>query len=502
MTVGDIRLRHATPADAELLLRWANDPAVRAASFESSPIERETHVRWLQDRLSEGTAFYIAIFGTIPVGYARVERRGGDSGEIAASVDAAWRGQGLGARLIAAAAARAAVELRLVDIVARVKTDNAASVGAFRSAGFREAGGASGGVETLVWRPSLPHSRPHLTPEDAELAAWIVRSGRLAHGPHADALELEWSAAIGVTGAAAVASGLGALRLALVALGVGPGDEVVVPAYSCVALLNAPLSLGAVPVFADVLLDDWSIDVEDAARRISSRTKAIVAVDLFGLGADIAGVAGLGHPVIEDCAHGIGGSTTAGPFGRGGTMSIASFYATKMIGAGEGGIVAAHDPALLERVRSARDYGDRRPAGVNLNDKITEVAAGLALAQLRRLSVTLEHRRAAAERYGTLLAGLRDDGLLCLPRQSEERIWYRYAVRLERHAAVEVCRRVQNSGVMIEQPVWDLRESHHWRNDCPSTDVAFDHVVSLPLYPDLSHSEQDRVVESLLAALR
>ncbi len=344
---------------------------------------------------------------------------------------------------------------------------------------------------------TIPHSRPWLGDAEAEAAAEVVRSGRLALGPRGAELERRWCELTGTAAAACVGSGLAGLRLGLLALGVGPGDEVVVPAYSCVALLNAALALGADPVLADVLVDDWTLDPASVADAIGPRTRAIVAVNLFGAPARLATLAQLGVPVLEDCAHGIGGTTDAGPFGGGGAVSIGSFYPTKLIAGGEGGIVATHDPELLDRVRAARDYGDRLPSGLHLNDKMTDVEAAIVCCQLDRLDEIVARRASRAAAYDEALGGLEAAGRVVLPRSGAGRLWYRYAVRLTSGSAEDVCSRLAELGVRAEQPVWDLRAAPQWRPGLHATAEAFDSVVSLPLYPDLASDEQERVCAAL-----
>ena len=328
----------------------------------------------------------------------------------------------------------------------------------------------------------------------------MLRTGHLAAGEVAGRLERRWCELTGAPAAAVVGRGLAALRLALLALGVGEGDEVIVPAYSCVALLNAPLALGATPVLADVAPDDWTLDVPDVRRRVTSRTRAIVAVHLFGMPARVDELAALGLPVVEDCAHGIGGRTPAGPFGGATEAAISSFYATKMIGAGEGGIVAVRETERIERVRQARDYGDRLPDGRNLNDKLTDIEAALALEQLERLPETLAERERLAGEYDRLLGDRMRAGTVRGPASTPGRIWYRYVVRTG-VAAPELSRRMALLGVRAEQPVWDLGAAPQWRDDLPATADAFDEVISLPLYPGLRPEEQARVVDALAAAL-
>jgi len=297
--------------------------------------------------------------------------------------------------------------------------------------------------------------------------------------------------------AAGVSSGLAALRLALLALHVGPGDEVIMPAYSCVALLNAALALDATPVLADIKEDDWTLSPSDVEQRITQKTKAIIAVHLFGMPASISGLLSLGLPVVEDCAHGIGGSCDGQPFGGVGTVNISSFYTTKMIAAGEGGIVAARDKELIQRIRNARDYGDQLPDRHHMNDKMTDIEAALARAQVNRLPEMLSLRADRAEVYDERLAPLAEQGLIVLPQRPPGRIWYRYAVRLTRHDAEPVCDWMAANRVRVEQPVWDLRESEFWSPGLSVSAQAFDRVVSLPLYPDLDAADQEIVCETL-----
>jgi perosamine synthetase len=503
-TTAALTLRPASIDDAQLLLDWANDPAVRAASFDSAPIPLETHLRWLAGKLAGGeTAFFICENDALPVGYARVERRDEHTGELAVSVDETYRGRGYGKALIALAAAAGSSELADDQVTARVKRENVASLRAFQAAGFAEASGVSSDPAVLTWSPpTVPHSRPWLGEAEAEAAAEVVRSGRLALGPRGAELERRWTELTGTADAACVGSGLAGLRLGLLALGVGPGDEVVVPAYSCVALLNAALALGAEPVLADVLLDDWTLDPASVADRLTTRTRAIVAVNLFGAPARLAALAELGVPVLEDCAHGIGGTSDAGPFGGGGTVSIGSFYPTKLIAGGEGGIVATRDPELLGRVRAARDYGDRLPSGLHLNDKMTDVEAAIVLCQLDRLDEIVARRASRAAAYGEALASLESAGLVVLPRAGTGRLWYRYAVRLTSGSVEDVRTRLAELGVRAEQPVWDLRAAPQWRSGLDATAEAFESVVSLPLYPDLTAEEQERVCAAFEEALR
>lgn len=347
----------------------------------------------------------------------------------------------------------------------------------------------------------VPHSKPSLGQAEWEAVRSVLASGHLTQGPVVRQLEASWCRHTTMAFAACTGSGLGALRLSLVALEVSAGDEVIVPAYSCVALLNAVLAVGGTPVLADVTRDHWTIDTADVRRRMTSRTKAIVAVHLFGMPVELPSLVSLGLPVIEDCAHGIGGRCGGKPFGASGTLSIASFYGTKFLAGGEGGVVAGHARHLIERVKRARDYGDQEANALHLNDKMTEIEAALVAAQLARLPELLTRRAERAARYQTALSTLADGGLVALPPDVPGRIWYRYPVRLLEHDAKTVCHWMAAHGVRADQPVWDLRTSRFWSSEFPVTAEAFDRLVSLPLYPDLEDAQQERVVKTFRQCL-
>lgn len=347
----------------------------------------------------------------------------------------------------------------------------------------------------------IPHSRPFFGREEIEAATRVIASGHIAGGREVEQLEMEWAGSTANQGAVCVGSGLAALRLALHAAGVTRGSEVIVPAYSCIALLNAVLALGAKPVLADVEVDRWSLDPESAHRLRTNRTSALVVVHLFGMPARIEALRDLGLPVVEDCAHGIGGRVAGKPFGGNATASIGSFYATKLIAGGEGGVVASNDESLLRIVRAARNPYDQRPNALHLNDKLTDIEAAIVRVQLARLPWTLSERAARAERYAEMLADLASRELLVLPLAVEGRIWYRYAVRLTAHSAETIARTLQSAGVFADQPVWDLRPVVYWSEELSGTGVAFDHLLSLPLYPDLSPLEQERVCDAVRDAL-
>ena len=347
----------------------------------------------------------------------------------------------------------------------------------------------------------IPHSRPFFGREEVEAASRVIQSRHIAQGAEVEALERDWSKATATQDSVAVGSGLAALRLALHAMGVREGSEVIVPAYSCIAILNAVLALGAKPVLADVEMDRWTLDPKSVLKFTTGRTAAVIAVHLFGMPARLGAIERSGLRVLEDCAHGIGGRANGKPFGGAGLASIASFYATKMIAGGEGGIVASSDERILEIVRGARNPADQRPNAIHLNDKLTDLEASIVRVQLGRLQWMLSERASRAARYSEMLSDLAEAGHLVLPLLDEDRIWYRYAVRLTGRMAADVSRELFAAGIHVDQPVWDLRGVVAWSQEFRASDIAFDRVLSLPLYPDLTAQEQERVSDAIHGAL-
>jgi perosamine synthetase len=330
----------------------------------------------------------------------------------------------------------------------------------------------------------------------------VVASGYWAGGPRVRELEKILEVALRRRHATAVGSGFGGLRLALLALGVGPGDEVLVPAYSCVALANAALSIGSRPVPVDVLPEAWNIDPERAAAACSSRTRAIIAVHTFGVPVDVASLRVLGIPVVEDCAHALGGTDGSVHFGSLGDAAVCSFYATKLVGGGEGGAVLTDRDEVARRVREWRDYSDRAPSAMRMNDRMNDLEAALAAVQLGRLGEMVEARRLRALRYDEALRPLAETyGTFRVPAPRADRIWYRYAIELVSDEADAIAARLREHGVGADLPVYSwLSEAE--RATAPVTARAHRRLLSLPLYPTLTDEEQARVCAAVRNILR
>jgi perosamine synthetase len=291
-------------------------------------------------------------------------------------------------------------------------------------------------------------------------------------------------------GGVATSSGTAALAVALGALGVGSGDEVIVPAYACSALASAVRFVGATAVLADVD-EALALAPLDAARRRSPRARAVIVVHPFGRAVDIGPFLEWGIPVIEDCAQALGASREDGPAGSAGTVAVCSFYATKEVATGEGGMVLADHESVLAAARAIRSGTADHPKAFNF--KLTELAAALGLAQLARLDEFVERRRAIARRYDEALAGaalripLREPGV--------EPSFSRYVVRAQDAGAL--IEGLSHHGVEAKRAIADPLVLRADRAAYPEAARAFAECVSLPLYPSLADEEEAIVVEAV-----
>lgn len=349
----------------------------------------------------------------------------------------------------------------------------------------------------MIPPPFIPHSRPLLGPEEEQAALRVVRTGQLAQGPEVAALEEEVARGAGLAQAVALAHGTAALHLGLLALGAEPGRAVLVPAYGCASLLNAITLTGARPLLIDCRPGTPDPDLEAAAAQIQEDTAAALIPHLFGR------PLGLGPldrrvPVLGDATHAPGARWRGRPIARQGRATAWSFYATKMLCAGEGGVLASDRPGILRQARDLRAYDERFPWKLRFNYKMTELSAAILRVQHRRLGELLARRQALADFYRRELSGLSRARLLD-PVPGE--VPYRFVIRTA--AAGPLVRQLRGQGIGAARPVF--RPLHHFlglpRRAFPHAEAAWRTLVSLPLYPGLGDLEAERVVRAARAAL-
>jgi dTDP-4-amino-4,6-dideoxygalactose transaminase len=329
----------------------------------------------------------------------------------------------------------------------------------------------------------------------------VLLSGQFILGKQVSAFETEIAAYTGAEHAVGVASGTDALRLALEAVGIGPGDEVITSAFTFIATAEVISQLGAVPVFADVDSTTYTLDPEDVARRLTDRTRAIVPVHLYGHPANMTAMMDMARDrrlwVIEDAAQAIGAAHRGQPIGSIGHLGCFSFFPTKNLGAyGDGGLVTTNDAELADRVRALRQHGQRAKYvhdSIGWSSRLDELQAAVLRVKLRHLDEWTERRRDHADRYRTLLHGLP----LRLPteRPGDRAVYHLFTVALERRDDLQkhLGSRGIASAVHYPTPLHLQAPYRDGGGELPVSERASREVLSIPLHPDLDARDLETV---------
>ncbi|MEU6777841.1 aminotransferase class I/II-fold pyridoxal phosphate-dependent enzyme [Nonomuraea angiospora] len=373
----------------------------------------------------------------------------------------------------------------------------------------------------------LPYGRQSIVESDIEAVAEVLRGDWLTTGPAVGRFEAELARWTGGVPCVSVTSGTAALHVAYVAAEVRAGDEVITSPLTFVATAAAAALLGARVVFADVQPDTGNLDPDAVAALLTSRTRVVTAVDYAGHPADydeLRAVAdAAGAVLMADSAHSIGAAYKDRPMGALADLTTFSFFPTKTVTTAEGGAVAAADPERFRRAARFRNHGlvrepaDQREPDVGgwhqevhefgLNYRLPDVLCALGVSQLRRLERFRERRRELVARYDALL---RDVPGLTLPAQRAyvRPSWHLYPVRVRDGRRREVYDRMRAAGVGVQvnyvpaywHPVFE--DLGYRRGLCPRAEAYYAEELSLPLFPDLTDAQQDRVVETLATVLR
>jgi len=362
----------------------------------------------------------------------------------------------------------------------------------------------------------VPLARPVLGEPEEQAVIEVLRSGHLSLGPRVPEFERRFAARLGVPHASAVSSGTAGLHLALRAVGVADGDEVVTSPFSFVASANAPIYEGARPVFADIDPRTLNLDPEAARAAITDRTTAILPVHIFGYPADLPAFESMGLPIVEDACEALGAIHADGtPVGGRGNPAVFGFYANKQLTTGEGGLIALGDPERKARIDSERNQGRAPDMGwldhdrLGFNYRLTDIACAIGIAQLDRLDDMLAARARVAGWYRELLGGIDGLGLPFPDTGGDVRGWFVFVVQLPRGVdRDDTVRALRELGVQSKPylPAIHLMSFYrerfgHRPGEFPVCEDVAERSLALPFFPELTQGQAEQVARALRAVL-
>jgi perosamine synthetase len=366
----------------------------------------------------------------------------------------------------------------------------------------------------------IPLARPYFDEREEELVLEVLRSGRWSLGPAIDRFEELIAERVAAPYAAAVSSGTAGLHLLVRTAGIGPGDEVITSPLSFAASANCFLFEGATPVFADVDPRTWNIDPAAVEGAITERTKALVAVDMFGYPCELEPLMEVcqrhGIALIEDSAEALGAEYKGAPIGSQGPPCIFAFYPNKQIATGEGGVVTTHSEEQWELLRSLRNQGRSYDTGgwfnhvrLGFNYRWTDLQAAVGIAQLEKLDRILALRNEAAARYADLLADVEGVELARVDDSDHRRSWFVYVVLLAPDVdRARVMAELRERGVDVAEYVpcihllSYMRELYGFAEGlCPVAEEIASRTMALPFFTGIEADDQEYVVAALRETL-
>jgi len=378
---------------------------------------------------------------------------------------------------------------------------------------------------TPIRQKLLPYGRQLVDDDDIAAVIDVLRSDWLTTGPKIPEFEQAFAALTGSLEAVAVSSGTAALHAAMHAINIKPGDEVIVPAITFAATANSVVFQGGHPIFVDVHPDTLLIDPEQITKHISTKTKAIIAVDYTGQPCDYDTLRGLADrynvKLIADACHSLGGSYKERPVGQLADLSTFSFHPVKHITTGEGGMITTNDAELARRMRIFRNHGitsdhrQREQQGswfyemvdLGYNYRITDIQCVLGLSQLRKLAAWVKRRQEIAQRYNTAFAEIPAVQPLGV-RTEVSHAYHLYVIRLDldrlqaTRGQIFAALRAEGIGVNIHYIPVHLHPFYRERFStkpgmCPVAEAAYERVISLPIFPQMTDADLDDVIEAM-----
>ena len=378
-----------------------------------------------------------------------------------------------------------------------------------------------------LFQDQIPLLRPWLGEEEIQAVTDVLHSGWICQGPQVMEFEKALAAWIGVDQGIATNACTSALHLALHLSGVRPGDEVIVPSFTCMATANAIHHAGGRPVFADINPQTFNLDVQSAENAITPRTKAMLVVHQIGLPADIAAFQALARrkhlSIVEDGACSLGATYRGRKVGALGSPTCFSFHPRKMITTGEGGLIATNDPGLATQARILRSTGasssdlERHHAkgtlvqqyeDVGYNYRMTDLQAAIGLVQLRKLDAMVLERKAQAKRYDECFRNIEEVEPPYVPEESTH-AYSSYLIRLRPNCPIgrdELLRLLADAGISCRVGIQPLHHEPFYRGEwgrlkLPHTEDAARNTIFLPIFPGLREEQQGQIVSAIADAV-
>ena len=372
----------------------------------------------------------------------------------------------------------------------------------------------------------IPYGRQSINEQDIEAVVNVLKSDYLTTGPKIAEFERKVADYTGAKYAVAIAHGIAALHAACYAAGIGEGDEVITTPITFAASSNCVLYCGGTPVFADINPETYNISSVDIERKITSKTKAIIAVHFTGQPCEMDQIHEIADKhnliVIEDGAHALGAVYKGKRVGTLSDMTTFSFHPVKHITTGEGGMILTDNPKLYERLKLFRTHGITREENLltkndgpwyyeqrdlGFNYRITDIQCALGTSQMDRLPGFLEKRKKIAEQYNEAFAG---NNQIQLPYQKEgcDNAWHLYVIRVKNGNRKEVFEKLRAAGIGVNVHYIPVYQHPYYRSHgyaqvvCPNAEEYYKECISLPMYPDLKEEEQEYVIKKVLEYVR
>ncbi|MBI3290796.1 DegT/DnrJ/EryC1/StrS family aminotransferase [Candidatus Falkowbacteria bacterium] len=344
----------------------------------------------------------------------------------------------------------------------------------------------------------IPHNKPTIGQAEEQAVRRVLKSGWVAQGPEVEKFENEFCVFLKQKKgqAVAVSSGTSALYITLASMGIGKGDEVITPTYVCSAVLNAINLTGAAPVLVDINEDDLNLSFAKTRVKVNKKTKAIILTHTYGLPAELNKFLKLKVPIIEDCAQAVGAKYNGRLVGTFGQASIFSFYGSKMLTTGYGGMIFSKDKNFIKKVRDFREFDGRRDYKLRFNFQMSDIQAAMGRVQLKKLKYFVAKRKSNAAGY---YQALKDLELWPSPERKKDSNFYRFLIRTKK--AQRFIKQLEDKGVKTIVPIENFELLHRYLKQSPKnfpvSEIISKTTVSLPIYPSLSSAQIDYICKTI-----